>query len=121
MLNLLLAGVRQSFSKWTPVARCHQRARRNAATRRAPSVEALEDRCLLSTLVVNHSPYLQLGNAPLTGFAGSSTDRVQIIWQTVPDSASGNDSFVVEYRRADATSWINAGSISTINTGVSSR
>ncbi len=121
MLSVLLAGARASFSKWTPIARSHQRARRATATRRWLSVEALEDRCLLSRYLVNHTPYLQLGNAPLAGFAGSATDRVQIIWQTVPASGTGNDSFVVEYRRAGAATWVDAGSSSTINTGVSSR
>ncbi len=121
MLVGLFAGVCDSFSKWTRVARCHQRASRNAATRRGHSFEALEDRCLLSTFLVNHTPYLQLGNAPLAGFAGSATDRVQIIWQTKPASVSGNDSFVVEYRHAGASTWIDAGASSTINTGVSNR
>ena len=121
MLIHLFAGVRDSFSRWVRAARRHQQPRRNAATCRGLSFEALEDRCFLSTFVVKHSPYLQLGNAPLTGFAGSETDRVQIIWQTMPGSGSGNDSFVVEYRHAGAATWINAGPSSTINTGVSNR
>ncbi len=81
----------------------------------------MEDRCLLSTFQVKHSPYLQLGDAPLVGFPGSETDQIQVIWQTVPDSASGNDSFVAEYRRPADPTWTSAGATSTINTGIESR
>ncbi len=57
----------------------------------------------MSTYVVNHQPYLQLGDAPLDGFKGSETDQVELLWQTKPGSGTGNDSFVVEYRLAGSS------------------
>ena len=69
---------------------------------------------------VHHSPYLQLGDAPLVGFAGSETDQVEILWQTagVPDS---HCRFTVAYRPAGAASWTSAGDPQSIDTGVDSR
>jgi choice-of-anchor B domain-containing protein len=109
---------------------------------RRPAFEQLEKRCVLAAALfdgvlsdtadtasfsavpqytVNHSPYLQPGNAPLVGFSGSTTDQVQVMWQTVPAGIGTSDSFVVDYRQASATSWISAGAISTLNTGVAGR
>ncbi len=48
-------------------------------------------------------PYLQLGNAPLVGYAGSHTDQVEVTWQS-NGTSSGPISF--HYRRADSDVWI---------------
>ena len=67
---------------------------------------------------VNHTPYLQLGNATI----GSATDQIEILWQTTPAAAGGTqDSFTVEYRQVGSPTWINAGSPSALNTGVEGR
>lgn len=66
---------------------------------------------------VNHTPYLQLGNAAL----GSATDQIEILWQTKPAGAGTDDSFTVEYRLDGATTWISAGAPGTIITGVEDR
>jgi len=61
---------------------------------------------MLST--VNHTPRLQLGNAPLIGSSGySGTDQVEIIWQT---TSPGTD-FSADYRLVGAGSWTPAGPI----------
>jgi Ca2+-binding RTX toxin-like protein len=54
------------------------------------AIDALEQRALLSVapLMVNHTPHLQLGNAPLVGMPGSTTDRIEILWQTRPTSGA---------------------------------
>ena len=49
-------------------------------------------------LLVKHTPHLQLGNAPLIGYANSEFDQVEIIWQTI--GTKSDDSFTVEYRPA---------------------
>ena len=80
-------------------------------------IELLEDRTLLSIgplpeSTVNHTPYLQLGNAPLVGFDGG-TDQIEILWQTIPSGGGGtDDAFDVEYRASGAPTWIDAGAIS---------
>jgi hypothetical protein len=73
-----------------------------------------------SQYTVNHPPYLQLGNAPLTGQPGSETDQVEILWQTITTGAA-TDSFVVQYRQLGSIMWLPAGPITTINTGVGTR
>ena len=77
----------------------------------------------MPTYDVNFQPYLQLGDAPLDGFKGSETDQVELLWQTLPGSGSGNDSFVVEYRRANSSGpWKAAsGSEQTNNIGTGGR
>jgi len=55
---------------------------------------------------VNQPPRIQLGNAPLVGFAGSQTDRIEILWQTKSAGNGTQDSFVVEYRPVGTTNWI---------------
>ena len=77
----------------------------------------------MPTYNVKHSPHLQLGDAPLDGFKGSETDQIELLWQTVPGGGSGNDSFVVEYRRANSSGpWKAAsGSEQRINIGTGGR
>ncbi|MES3030876.1 MAG: DUF2341 domain-containing protein [Patescibacteria group bacterium] len=69
---------------------------------------------------LKHEPYVQLGNAPLTGYDGGK-DQVQIMWQTVPGAGASTDSFTVEYKPATSSSWVDAGAISTITTGIENR
>ena len=70
---------------------------------------------------VKHSPYLQLGDAPLVGLPGSGTDQIEILWQTIPSGPGSDDSFVVDYRLAGTSTWTSVGSIGTIATGVEGR
>ncbi len=71
---------------------------------------------------VNHNPYLQLGDAPLDGYAGSETDQVEVLWQTIPKNSSVKDSFLVEYRPDNpSASWVAAPQVQKINTGTGNR
>ncbi len=70
----------------------------------------------------NHNPRLQLGNAPLVGYAGSSTDQMEVLWQTVSAGSGTQDSFTVEYRLAGSGgAWLATPATSTIATGVGGR
>ncbi len=72
--------------------------------------------------VVNQYPRLQLGDAPLTGYAGSSLDQVALLWQTQSGGTGTQDSFTVQYRLAGTTnSWQSSGAISQTATGVQGR
>ena len=62
--------------------------------------------------VKNH-PRLQLGDAPLTGYAGSETDQVEILWQTIPGGPGTNDNFQVDYRPSGSDTWTASPFIST--------
>ena len=62
-------------------------------------MEPLEDRRMLA-FTVNHTPYLQLGNAPLTGFDGGA-DQVEVIWQTTGTQAT--DTFTARMRETGAS------------------
>ena len=78
------------------------------------------------TLEVIHPPYLQLGDAPLAPFPGSESDRVQLLWQTVPipdarHRTDREDEFVVDYRPEGSSRWQRAGAPSQIATGVERR
>ena len=77
----------------------------------------------MPTFNVNHSPHLQLGDAPLDGFQGSETDQVELLWQTIPGVGNGNDSFVVEYRLANSSGpWTRAsGAEQRNNIGIDGR
>ena len=66
---------------------------------------------------VNHTPYLQLGNAAI----GSATDQIEILWQTTPAGVGTQDSFTVEHRQVGSSTWMNGGVPSTLNTGVEGR
>ena len=71
---------------------------------------------------VNQSPRLQLGDAPLTGYAGSSLDQIAILWQTVSGGSGTQDSFTVQYRLAGTTNaWQFSGAIAQTVTGVGGR
>ncbi len=70
---------------------------------------------------IKHSPRLQLGDAPLDGYAGSETDQIEILWQTISAGTGTEDTFEVEYRLADDPSWIAAGPIGVIDTEVETR
>ena len=85
------------------------------------SVEALEERTLLSAYTINHTPYIQLGDAPLTGLPSSTKDQAQILWQTFPAPTADNDTFQVQYRVAGVATWTNSSAIKTIDTGVGGR
>lgn len=64
---------------------------------------------------INHSPRLQLGDQPLDGYAGSATDRVELLWQTMSAGSGTQDSFAVDYRLAASTDpWIAAPATSQI-------
>ncbi len=45
---------------------------------------------------LKHSPYVQLGNAPLTGYDGGN-DQFQIMWQTTAGGGAAVDYFEVDY------------------------
>lgn len=64
----------------------------------------------MSTL--RQPPRIQLGDAPLAGYAGSETDQIAILWQTEGDTS--DDTFTVEYRAVGETDW-NSVDSSTIN------
>lgn len=71
---------------------------------------------------VNHHPRLQLGDAPLDGYAGSDLDQIAILWQTQSAGSGTQDSFTVEYRLANSgNAWQSSGAISQINTGSGTR
>ncbi len=93
----------------------------DSSTRPKLSVRAMPSGAITPQYVVHHNPRLQLGDAPLTGFSGSETDQVEILWQTMQAAAGDQDGFVVQYRRVGDTLWNTAGPISTIDTGVGTR
>lgn len=64
---------------------------------------------------------MQLGNAPLPGLPGSSTDQVGIIWQTIPAGSGTEDSFVVDYRQVGQPTWTSAVSPASFGVGVGGR
>lgn len=51
------------------------------------------------------TPRLQLGNAPLRGYAGSDTDQVELLWQTKPAGSGNQDRFTVDVRLAGSSAW----------------
>ena len=57
------------------------------------------------------TPRLQLGNAPLVGFAGSTSDQVELLWQTRPAGGDGLDRFTVDVSLAGAAAWSPGGTI----------
>jgi hypothetical protein len=72
--------------------------------------------------LVKHPPRLQPGNMPLAPLAGSQTDRVDILWQTVPVADGTGDSFTVEYRRANPSeAWQPARANDPTDTGQDGR
>jgi Bacterial Ig domain/Calcineurin-like phosphoesterase len=71
--------------------------------------------------VVHHNPRLQPGNAPLVGYPGSELDRVDILWQTVPDDIGTQDNFTVEHRLVGGATWQNTSLNTAINTTVGGR
>lgn len=91
-------------------------AKKTSAARRM-RLEPLEDRRLLA-FTVNHTPYLQLGNAALDGLNGGA-DQVEILWQTT--GAQDSDAFIAEYRENGAGSWTSAALNAQIVTGVGGR
>jgi len=80
-------------------------------------LEPLEDRRLLA-FTVNHTPYIQLGNAPLTGF-GSGLDQAEIIWQTT--GTQDTDTFTAQVRETGTVPWTNVPLNAQIVTGVGGR
>ena len=71
---------------------------------------------------VHQQPRLQLGDAPLAPFAGSATDQVDILWQTVPAGLGVQDTFVVQFREADGEApWMDAVLNTPIDTEVEQR
>ena len=74
-----------------------------------------------SQYAIKYTPYLQLGNAPLTGFAGSETDRVELLWQTVPEGSGTQNQFEVDYRLANSGTWTSVSNISQVDLGADQR
>ena len=77
-------------------------------------LEPLEDRRMLA-FTVNHTPYLKLGDAPLTGY-GSGLDQAEVLWQTT--GTQDTDTFTAQVRETGTVPWTNASLIGDINTGV---
>ncbi len=67
------------------------------------------------SFTVNHTPYLQLGNAPLTGY-GSGLDQAELIWQTT--GTQGTDAFTAQVRLTGDLNWSNVTLNADMNTGV---
>ncbi|MCY2966854.1 MAG: metallophosphoesterase [Planctomycetota bacterium] len=77
---------------------------------------------VLPQFVVNQNPRLQLGNAPLAGYAGSALDQISVLWQTQPAGTGTQDTFTVQYRPFGGTaSWQTVPSIVQTATGVEGR
>jgi hypothetical protein len=76
-------------------------------------------------LNVKHTPYLQLGDAPLasTGPGIGDTDQIVIVWQTVETGSVGtpDDYFEVEYRQVGAGAYTAAGPVQPLDTGTQTR
>lgn len=67
------------------------------------------------------TPRLQLGNAPLTGYAGSDTDQVELLWQTRPAGSGSEDRFTVDVRLAGSAAWSPGGTIQQLAQPVDGR
>ena len=70
---------------------------------------------------VFHPPRVQLGDAASAGYPGTESDRVHLIWQTLPAGPGSEDSFDVEYREAGVASWTPAESIGQADLEVDGR
>lgn len=77
-------------------------------------LEPLEDRRLLA-FTVNHTPYIQLGNAALEGF-NAGKDQAEVLWQTT--GTQDTDTFTAEVRETGVTPWTSVSLNAQINTGV---
>jgi hypothetical protein len=102
------------------VLRETDRARRTRRARPLPkrtSLELLEDRRLLA-FTVNHTPYLQLGDAPLVGYDGGA-DQAEVIWQTV--GTQDTDTFTAQVRHTGDLPWTSVALNAQIVTGVEGR
>ena len=81
---------------------------RRRVNRRLVMVETLESRRMLAgaQYTVNHSPHLQLGNAPLVGTPDDDgMDQIEILWQTLTEDEAATDEFLVEYRQSGRGDW----------------
>lgn len=67
------------------------------------------------------TPRLQLGNAPLKGYAGSDTDQVELLWQTRPAGSGTQDRFTVDVRLAGSAAWSPGGDIQQLAVPVDGR
>ncbi|MEB3200619.1 MAG: metallophosphoesterase [Synechococcaceae cyanobacterium] len=67
------------------------------------------------------TPRLQLGNAPLKGYAGSGTDQVEVLWQTKPAGSGTQDRFTVDVRLAGTAAWSPGGTIQQLAQPVDGR
>ncbi len=77
-------------------------------SRRLCAVDLLESRRLLAggQYEVNHTPHIQLGNAPLVGTpAYEGTDQIEILWQTNTVDEVSSDEFRVEFRPSGQANW----------------
>ena len=100
--------------------RLRPRASSGTATRplvRPLKLEALEDRRLLA-FTIDHTPYLQLGNAPLTGYNGGA-DQAEVIWQTT--GVADSDTFTAQFRHTGDMAWTGVSLNAEIVTGVEGR
>ncbi|MBX7168611.1 MAG: metallophosphoesterase [Pirellulales bacterium] len=94
-----------------------QRGNQTAGYSRRLLQEPLEDRRLLA-FTVNHTPYIQLGNAPLEGY-NAGLDQAEILWQTT--GTQDTDAFTAEYRATGTLPWNGAALNTQIVTGVGGR
>ncbi|MBX9789336.1 MAG: hypothetical protein K2Y37_10515 [Pirellulales bacterium] len=97
---------------------CRRRVTRPALQQSNPArLELLEDRRMLA-FTVNHTPYLQLGNAALTGYDGG-TDQAEIIWQTT--GTQDTDTFTAQMRHTGDLAWTSVTLNPQLVTGVEGR
>jgi hypothetical protein len=94
-----------------------QLARQSRPVRKRSRLELLEDRRLLA-FTVNHTPYLQLGDAALTGY-DAGADQVEVLWQTT--GTQDTDTFTAQVRHTGDLAWTNVSLNADIVTGVSGR
>lgn len=67
------------------------------------------------------TPRLQLGDAPLTGYAGSEADQVELLWQTLPGAGGSQDRFTVDVRLTGSSGWSPGGAIQQLPQPVDGR
>jgi hypothetical protein len=68
---------------------------------------------------LKHSPYLQLGNAPLVGYGDSAHDQFEILWQSETNASGTNtDTFSAAYKLISTSTWTAAPAESTLDTNI---
>lgn len=100
--------------RWSNRRAAGQNGRKRLLNRRPLRLEPLEDRRLLA-FTVNHTPYIQLGNAALEGY-NAGKDQAEVLWQTT--GTQDTDTFTAEVRETGLTPWTSVSLNAQINTGV---